>query len=280
MSYKTILVHVDDAPSLEARLETAFRIADSESGHVIGAAATGISRLIFQASDGVDAGMAECIDTMLDSAKAQAVQSLDRFENFARARGLSYERKLVEDEPHAGLSRLAQYSDLAIVGQADRDDPASTSIINLPEYIALGSGRPVLVVPASGTRVTPPRRVLIGWNASPSAAHAVMMALPFLKRASHVDLAVFNPVSNQNVQTEESCADLTKYLARHGVNANTILKETRTDIGSALLQMAAEQNADMLVMGCYGHTRFREILLGGATRTVLEAMTIPVTMAH
>lgn len=280
MSYKTILVYVDDSPSLDLRLGVAFDLAEKESAHVVGAAMAGISRLIFQGGDGADLGMAECLNTLLDIARKQADQSLERLGVSAQSRNVSLERRLVEDEPNSGMISLAFYSDLVVLGQTNRDDPASNSIVYLPEYVAIGSGRPVLVVPHSGNFATPGKRILIGWNASTSAVHAVAFAMPFLKRATSIDVAVFNPEPEHESQQSRFHSDLAHYFVRHGLDVNVSINETKKDVGTALLEMAREKSSDMLVMGCYGHTRFREILLGGATRTVLEKMTIPVFMAH
>lgn len=280
MSFKTILVYVDDTPNLEQRLGLAFNLAARESAHVIGAALSGISSLVFQGGDGTDLGMAECLNTMLDIARKQAMQSLDRLQAFAQSRPVSFERRLVEDEPNAGMISLAFHSDLVVLGQTNRDDPASNPIAYLPEYVAIGSGRPVLVVPYSGNCATLGKRILIGWNASTSSVHAVAYALPFLKQAAGIDVAVFNRAAEHESQRSLFHSDLAHYFVRHGLEVDISIADTKKDIGIALLDMAQEKRSDLLVMGCYGHARFREILLGGATRTVLEKTRIPVLMAH
>jgi nucleotide-binding universal stress UspA family protein len=91
---------------------------------------------------------------------------------------------------------------------------------------------------------------------------------------------VFNAERQVNVHGEQPGADLALYLARHGVKVDVLQETTEQDSGNALLSLAADVNADLLVMGCYVHSRFREVLLGGATRTVLESMTLPVLMSH
>jgi len=101
-----------------------------------------------------------------------------------------------------------------------------------------------------------------------------------LRMASVVDVVVFNASAQDEAHGEVPGSDLALYLARHGVSVNVINRRTDIDIGNALLSLCADQGSDLLVMGGYGHTRFREILLGGATQTVLESMTLPVLMSH
>ncbi|MYN43438.1 universal stress protein, partial [Duganella sp. FT109W] len=109
---------------------------------------------------------------------------------------------------------------------------------------------------------------------------ASVAALPLLRRAALVTLAVINPAAVSTVHGPQAGADLAAYLARHGVPLEVVVRETDTDAGDALLGLAAERGADLLVMGCYGHTRWRELLLGGATRAVLRRATLPLLMAH
>lgn len=280
MAYKTLLVYADDTPSLELRLNVAFEVAASEGGYVLCAATSGISRLIFQGGDGADLGMAECLNTMREIARTQAERALHRLEALARSRSVPIEKRLIEDEPISGLTSLACYSDLVVLSQTNRNDPESSSIVYLPEYVALGSGRPVLVVPHSRSLPSIGKRILIGWNSSASAARALACALPFLKRADSIDVAVFNRDPEPDADQSRFHSDFSHYFSHHALDVNLWIEKTEQEIGTALLGMAHEKKADMLVMGCYGHTRFREILLGGATRTVLEKMTIPVLMAH
>jgi nucleotide-binding universal stress UspA family protein len=112
------------------------------------------------------------------------------------------------------------------------------------------------------------------------ASRAIGAALPLLRRAGKVTLAVFNPNAIGSKHGPLPGADLAGFLARHDVAIEVQQLETELDIGNALLSLAADISADLLVMGAYGHQRLRELLLGGATRTVLKTMTLPVLMAH
>jgi nucleotide-binding universal stress UspA family protein len=283
MSYKTIVVHVDDSRHAQARIEAAAAIAAQENAHLIGTAMTGVSRFLYEtlAVSPEDPGIAPHLHTLRERAR----NSLLKFEGIAQSAGVtSFETRLVDDEVAEGFSLQARYCDLVVLGQYDRDDRFSTLNFDLPEYVVLNGGSPALVAPNSDTFNGAIERVLIAWNGSVQAAHAVRGALPLLKRAKMVEVAVFHPPSKPESQAVPAGADIATYLARHDVKTEVMLRtcnETAAgDISGRLLSLAAELSSDLLVMGCYGHSRFREVLLGGATRIVLEKMDIPVLMAH
>lgn len=121
---------------------------------------------------------------------------------------------------------------------------------------------------------------MICWNASREATRAVADTIPVLRRADVVQIAMFNIDKEPDVNAEHAGHDLAVYLARHGINVEVLPPQVDKNIGSAVLALAEEQSCDLLVMGGYGHTRFREFLLGGVTRTVLGDATMPVLMSH
>jgi nucleotide-binding universal stress UspA family protein len=282
MSYKSILVHVDPSAAARQRYDLAVAIAEEQGAHLTGVAMTGVSRFIYQAeaAGGINPALMEYVQDPIRVLRERATHALDEFEAIARASGLAYGGQVIDDEAGDGLKTLARYSDLVVVGQFCPDDPSVTSISDLPEYVALASGRPVLTVPYAGKFDGAGSRVLVAWDGSATAVRAVTNAIPMLKHAQQVQVAVFNPKSRPGVHGDQPGADLALYLARHGIDINVAVQETDLDIGVALLNMASDQDWNMIVMGCYGHTHFREILLGGATRTMLESMTVPVLMSH
>lgn len=280
MSYKTILVHVDESTHVDARMEIAANIAVTENAHLIGAATTGVSRF-FYAAAASNMDTPAVIDSYLETVRQRAEGALKKFENIARKIGVaSYESRLADDDAAGGISLQARYCDLAVLGQYDPEESSSSINSDLPEYVIMNSGCPVLIVPHAGSFKSVGERVLIAWNASMEARRAVHNAIPLLKRAKVVEVAVFNPASQPDAHGQQPGADIALYLARHDIKVDVIQQETEGDIGNALLSRATNLTSDLLVMGCYGHSRFREILLGGATRTVLESMTIPVLMSH
>lgn len=279
MPYKTILVYVDDGTNADARIELAAELAQTDDAHLIGAAMTGVSRFLFEtmATDAGTAGIAP----YLESVRQHTEKTLIQFEKIARRVGLaSYEKRLTEDEAAGGLSLQARYCDLVVLGQYDQEGNAPSTYADMPEYVVMNGGCPVLIVPYAGRFSHIGERVLIAWDGSREATKAVHGAIPLLRHAKIVEVVVFNPKSDAGAHGEQPGADIALYLARHDIKVDVIQQQTTVDIGNALLSLAAVLNSDLLVMGCYGHSRFREVLLGGATRTVLKSMTIPVLTAH
>ena len=302
MGYKTILVHVDEAPHSAARVLMAADLALQHGAHVIGVALTGVSRFLYQNEmvDDEDPNLALHLDMLRERGR----RALADFAPQLHALGVhSFEERVLDDEPGAGLALVARHADLAIVGQA-LPDSRGTGPAAFPAEVLTESGCPVLVVPstarprgsisvstagvASPGAPAPGRHVLIAWNASKEAARAVREALPLLARAEKVTLAIIDPDLRPAAFGDTPGADVLAWLARHGITADTQVRQTARqgllkrpgDVGEALLLLAGEGGCDLVVLGAYGHSRFRETLLGGVTRTVLETMTVPVLMAH
>ncbi len=282
MSYKTVLVHVDKDKHASERIEFAARIATSEEAHLVGAAPTGVSRFVYQSRYIYEGGgMTTHLENHIEELRREATDALRSFEEIAKRVGVpSYEARAIDDEAGGGVSLAARYSDLVVIGQSDRDEPSTTTLPDFPEFVVMNSGRPVLIVPYVGHYKTVAKRVLIAWDASTSATRAITAAIPLLKRAENVDVVVFNADSKGDAHGEQPGADIGLYLARHGIKVNVVRQKTDIDVGNALLSICTDLGSDMIVMGGYGHSRFREILLGGVTRTVLESMTVPVFMSH
>lgn len=280
MSYKTILAHVDDATGLAPRIELACRIALQEEAHLVGTATTGISAFIYQSAI-VDMTN-DYIIGHTEILRQRAAGGLERFGAITRRAGIaSVETRLLDEETAGSISLQARYSDLVVLGQANPDEPSAVVGKDLPEVVALHGGCPVLVVPYVGRFDDFGDRVLVAWDASLEAKHAVHDALPLLRRAALVEVAVFNASERRDAHGAQPGADIALYLARHGITVN--VRESTVPhgaIGAALLSHVADMDAGMLVIGCYGHSRLREIMLGGVTRTILSSMTVPVLMSH
>ena len=287
MSYKTILVHADATQQPAPRIALAAQLALAYDAHLVGVATTGVSRYVYQ--EGGASLARTLLAPYMDQLFARAEQALDRFERIARTAGVpSFEKRLLDDEAGAALVLAARYADLAVLGQHDPAAPGAPPGGDLAAWVLLACARPLLVVPYTPREFAIGRRILVGWNGSPQAVRALDAALPFLRRADSVIVASFGRATESAAESAaelaaESAADsawLPPYLKRQGVDADIVHGAAGLDVGEGLLSMAAERGADMLVMGGYGHTRVRELLLGGATRTVLRAMTVPVLLAH
>lgn len=279
MSYKTILVHVDQSVHAATRIKIAAKIAMAENAHLVGAAMIGVSRFVYQ-DNAVDVTRT-IVATQIDSLRERANHALAEFEAIAKKMGvLSCEKRLVNDEPEGGLCLQARYCDLVVVGQTDPDEASSRVVSDLPEFVALNCARPVLIVPYAGKFEHVGNNALVAWDGSMEATRAITNAIPLLKHAKNVAVVLFNPSRKSDVHGEQPGADIALYLTRHGIKVEVLQQNTDIDVGNALLSLTVDHSSDMIVMGCYGHTRFREVLLGGVTMTVLKTMTVPVLMSH
>ena len=279
MGYRTILVHLDQSASAPARIELAVRLANQHAAHLIGLAQTGVSSFIRDiALPGADLdGLSPLFAQLREDAERCGV----RFEAAARQAGLaSFDHRIGDEDPGNALATQAMYADLVVVS---RHDPGSGDAGGgIPEYVALNAPSPVMVLPSGAAAPgvgSPFQRVLLAWNASPEAARAVRQALPLLQAAGEVLVAIVERDAPGPVPPRSGQA-LVEFLARHGVNAAVRQQHAAGELGAALLALARQCGAGLLVMGCYGHSRFREMLLGGVSRTVLRGLDLPVLMAH
>lgn len=276
MSYKTVLVHVDESTHAGERIKLAATIAMAEHAHLIGTAMTGASRYLVQTQ--MLAERYPNLKTHLDFLRERAQRGLEEFDSTAQRIGIpSYEKRLVDDEAGAGICLQARYADLVVIGQNDPDELSPVVMPDFPEYVVLNSGRPVLVVPYTGNCDTIGKSVLVAWDASMQATRTVTNAIPLLRRAQMVLVVSFNKDTRSS---PSSISDIATYLGRHGIKVEVQQKKTGQRIGDALMSAAAEAESDLIVMGGYGHVRFREIVLGEVTRTVLDTMTVPVLMSY
>ncbi|MGH8722996.1 MAG: universal stress protein, partial [Burkholderiales bacterium] len=278
--YKSILVHVDRSKACRARIDAAIALALQHEAHL-----TGLYLIVEPTGANFVRGYLppEILSAATAQAEERAKSKLAEFSAAAERNQLTFDTRIDRgfDVDLAEIFTLhARYADLAVVGQNDPDEPSPSSG-RLPEQVVLACGRPVLLIPYIGAGKTLGQRVVVGWDASREAARAVRDALPILTQASSVNLVSVNPRPADFGHGEVPGADVALYLARHGVKVEVQRIATRDlDVGNALLSHVAGEAADLLVMGGYGHSRLREIMLGGATRTILHDMTVPVLMAH
>ncbi|MDA7964767.1 universal stress protein [Ruegeria sp.] len=177
------------------------------------------------------------------------------------------------------VARRAMFSDLVILPRPygkDREAEAEPIV----EAAMFEGHAPVLLVPDDGQPLTRPRNILIGWNESPEAMRAIRCALPFLTQADLVRIVVIDPPRHGPDRSDPG-GMLSQLLARHGVKCEIdVLSKTMTRVSDILNRHATDTDTDMIVMGAYGHSRFREAILGGATRNMLEKSSVPVFLAH
>jgi len=282
MAYQTVLVHLDVDAHCAARVACAAGLV-APGGVLVGAAMSGVSRLLYRGPPAPESD--QYLALHLAFLRERASAALSAFEQQLRAPGMpACEGRLVDDEAAGGLALQARVADLLVLSQPD--EPTDLVAQVLPH-----AGRPVLVLPAAyqapGTPAHFPQRVLVAWDGSLEAGRALASALPLLRHADLVELVVCESEAAGRVAREVQLADPLPWLARHGVRA-TLQHHTlggsgrfnRNVVGEALLSLATDSAADLMVMGAYAHSRLRETFLGGVTRTVLAHLNLPVLLEH
>jgi nucleotide-binding universal stress UspA family protein len=283
MAYKDLLVVLDEDQRSRDRLVLAAVLAQRYGAHLVGLYVTvgrePPGRLDYFNSDMPLLG--PLYRDVEEKIRADAERTRLLFEEIVGRQSLSAEWRMASGNPAALAAMHGRYADLIVLGQLDPEDPRALVIRPLPEEVALLVGRPILVVPYAGTFEQIGQRVLVAWDASREATRAVNDAMPLLAGASSVIVISVDSQESRDGHGEVPGADIALHLARHGVTAQ--VERTASagiGVGNTLLSRACDLEADLLVMGAYGHSRVRELLLGGATRTVLVSMTLPVLMAH
>jgi nucleotide-binding universal stress UspA family protein len=223
---------------------------------------------------------AEIIETQREDNETVAEAAIKSFTAAADQAGISAE-PLTTSASLAGASdqfaRMARRFDLAIVGQAQPEISSMEQII--AETTLFESGRPMLMVPYIQKAPFKTDNVMICWDGSRTAARAVADAIPIIRKSGHVEIVIV--ASERGKQDEIEGVDIGQHLARHGLKVDVHrISGGNIDVGDALLSHAADSGADLMVMGGYGHSRLREFVLGGATRSIFESMTVPVLISH
>ena len=182
------------------------------------------------------------------------------------------------DDPVHAVALHSKFADLVVIGQSDSTDDSGIAM-DFPERLVLSTARPVLIIPHTGDFPSIGKRILVAWNATQEATRAIANATPLLRSAESVYVMAVNCKSSKNEILRSD--NMVGYLERLGIRAEIKdLQNVEIDAGNELLSRASDLSADLMVMGCYGHSRLKEWVLGGATRTILESMTIPVLMSH
>jgi nucleotide-binding universal stress UspA family protein len=221
--------------------------------------------------------------SIIDSCRAEnqktAQKAKHQFDETARRAGASSESSIVSAGTASATDRfgkMARRYDLAVVAQAQpNDDLVENEII---QSALFNAGRPVLVVPYIQKNAFKVDRVMVCWDGSRSAARAIGDAIPLIQRAGKIEVVTIEPRERQN---ELSSADIALHLARHDLKVELKpIVAPGADVANTLLSYAADSSIDLIVMGGYGHSRLREFVLGGATRGILQSMTVPTLMSH
>lgn len=279
MAYKSILSVVTNPETANAQVETAIALARREDAHLdmlcLGIDYTQTSHYYA----GVTAALTEI-------SYKEARAAADKAETAMRERLAREDIRWAVESTTAiigaiggPVSMFSRFSDLVILQKPYGPSGGQVSEVILEAALFEG-GAPVLVVPDNMPTDTFGGRIVLAWNQSNEALHAARAALPILKAASLVDITIIDPPAHGPERSDPGGL-LSQLLARHGVKAEvSVLARTLPRASEVLCRHARDMNADLVVMGAYGHSRFREAILGGATRNMLEAAELPVFMAH
>lgn len=274
--FRDMLVHVDGSKASARRLGLAASLAERMEAHLTGLHVKWLQDKLYWA-DPVTARM--IVEAARDSAEADADAASAQFRAETAGRPISAEWRERSGPLVRTFAAEGRFADLMIVGQHDPDGEAGIETDGLAEQVVLNSGRPCLVVPYAGEFPVLGRRILVAWNGSREASRAVHDAMPFLRRAAKVHVVQVEP--HGGGREVELPTDLARHLDRHGV-AVELLHDVAVGISIAdvLLSRAADLSIDLIVAGAYGHSRFRELVLGGVTSSLFSEMTVPVLMSH
>jgi nucleotide-binding universal stress UspA family protein len=274
---KDLVVNLTVGTDRDAAAQFAISIAARFEAHIAGIAFVYDPVITPTVMDGLSASW---VDAQRAENRAAAQEAVDRFEAGAKRDGLPAEHRIIEANLGRAATlfgRIARCFDLAVVGQTDPERVLPDDL--LIEAALFESGRPVVVVPYIQKEGLKLNHVLACWDGSHNAARAVADSLPFLARGEKVEIVMV--ASGGGKAGELPGADLGEHLARHGLNVEVKrLVAADVDVSNVILSYAADSGADFIVMGGYGHSRLREFVLGGATRGILQSMTVPVLMAH
>ena len=282
MPYQTILVQLDNGERCAARVTFAAELAAAFHAHLVGLHTAPPPDVPPIVEGVVGDSLLRAREAALERLRARAVVQFDaQIAALAGASAARAEFRAAGDHPVDAMLRQGRYADLLVVGQSERPQPDGViTPHDFPERVILGAGRPVLVVPVVGRDRFVLGSVLIAWDAGRSTLRAITDALPLLERAARVTLLSINPISRGG-HGELPGADMALYLARHGVTVEVAsVGSIDDDAGATILKHAVEFDSDLVVMGGYGHSRWLELARGGATRTVLEQMRLPVLFSH
>jgi len=279
VNIKNLLIHLDHSKGCQNRLQTAFALARGFDAEITG---------LFVVPDYIVPSYVEAqisVDLIADvteKAIARAEETLTGYRQQAAEAGVRMQAHVVEGQIIPILREHSKYADLLLLGQDQPDDPDNASY-GLADALLFEGGCACLVVPHSGKLAAPGKRVLLAWNASRESARALREAMPLLARAETVVVLSSEPdyLDAQMARGHPHAEELARFLKSHGIETiSSGIGDTDLGPSAAILGQAAEMNADLIVMGAYGHARLREIILGGVTRDLLKQSTVPLLLAH
>ena len=270
MSIKDIIVYVDNDKDCDTRLETASGLCKAFEAQLTGLyllqkisvpayAGAYMPVEVFEANDEETIKLRNKAEAVFNS-KSESVNIISHF-------------NAVEGDVSTALNQFSRYADLLIVPQRKSDRFDFNPYYQLSDVL-LGAACPVLLLPDNSSSELPPETALLAWDGKRECARALTVAMPMLSKVKKIDVVSINT-------EDEGAREIAQHIARHGIEAKVhLVKDCQLEIGSILLDQAASLDSQMIIMGAYGHSRIRELMLGGTTRYILEHVTLPVLLSH
>ncbi|EHK64442.1 universal stress protein [Achromobacter arsenitoxydans] len=277
--YRRISVHLDHGFDCKRRTELALGLARRHHAELVGIYASSAPPQHYY---GESVMMSRSLNVLkeIQAQNRGAVQNA--FLEAAAAADVPAVVRAGASSPSASVALYGRASDMIIVSQRNRDDVEAAHENEFVEQTLLSAGRPVMVLPSSGNFPVVGERVLLCWDGSREAARALTDAAPLLRGASQ--LVVLTMDEGAATRSIESIPfeDLAAYCAALGTPApEHVHRDIKgVGVGSTILNAAADYSADLIVMGAYGHSKFREWAMGGATASILKSMTVPIMFSH
>ena len=277
MTIKDLHVHVDNDAICGKRLQAAVDLATRLNAHLTGVYIRSAFPLPNYSTTLLNNDVLELYDNMQNESESKAHKLFTRHVGVQDA--ATGWRALRGSVP-GGLANEARYSDLLILGQPDPDDEQSLTR-SLADQVIFTAGCPCLLIPYIGARAGFGHSPLIAWDGSREAARAIHDALPLLKLAGKATVLIAQPEKLEADLGDLPGAMISEHLARHDITVEVeVLRGGVQDTSEAILSYADAYDYDLIIMGAYGHSRWREIVLGGVTRQIMTDMRIPVFMSH
>jgi nucleotide-binding universal stress UspA family protein len=277
MQIRDLAVHVDHREQSRKGLEVAVALASHYEARLVGIYVDTVPmapELVAMSAAPV------LLETIAGEQEERAAAARGAFEQAVKAAGVEHAFRHAQGPMFEALNVNARYSDLLVLTQ-EGDGDSGPVLGGFADYTVMDCGRPVLVVPFIGAEAPVGGTALVAWSGTRESARAVHDALPLLARAEQVQVVVIQPEGTALYDAPLPGADLCEHLARHGLDVEAkVIPGHDVDAGDLLLSHAADVDANLIVMGAYGHSRLREMVLGGMTRHMLAHMTAPVLMSH
>ena len=281
MSYKTVLAYIDEAKRCETLLGVARQLAEAQKAVLIGLHV--IPNVQIYAA-GEPQIMADLFEAERQRFREVASEARAFFANTMKDASCDFEWREAEEGSETVGERVLEHglvADLVITGQIDPEID-SPRRVGTPERIIMHGGRPQLRVPYIKREGDITRQVMIAWRASGEAARAVVDAMPLLQAAKKITILEVDSPASSDVERVAGGEALAANLERHGVVTPEVehTPSAGIGVGATILARISDEDASLLVMGGYGHSRLGEYLFGGATREILQQMTVPVLISH